>query len=235
MKHVSSPAWQACRKYVILPVALCIIAVTSAKAQQVYTDQELLSKGLTYYNHNDYELAEIFLFAYIQKNTSSYKSSVQFRDQINAALLYSVSQISGPTVIGKFDKSYPQDAQGHHIYHGPIRKPGVGPAPPVVNATVTPGSYSCDDGNTYYIAVNNNEVWCVGKNNEGNWVNVIHGNIVGTQLIASWISQPSTGSTTSGTISWNIDNNTFTIADQTGGFTGTSLTQNTQKQKAKKK
>jgi hypothetical protein len=229
MKNLSSSAWLACCKYLILPVALCIIAVTSAKAQQVYTDQELLSMGLTYYNHNEYELAEIFLFAYIQKNTSSYKSSVQFRTQINAALLYSVSKISGPTVIGKFNKFYPQNAQGHHIYHRPDKKPDVVPAPPVVNATVTPGTYSCDDGNTYYITANNNEVWCVGKNNEGNWINVIHGNIAGTQLIASWISQ-----TSAGTITWNIDNNTFTVADQTGGFTGTSLTQNRQKQKAKK-
>ena len=85
MKRFSFTSMHLGYKYCIVLIALLLI-FTTTEAQKIYSDDELLSTGTDYYNNNKYLQAEIYLFAYTQRNTNSYQSNSDFKLQIDQAL-----------------------------------------------------------------------------------------------------------------------------------------------------
>jgi len=234
MKHYSFPHIHAMHKYCILFTALLLIFTSASRAQTIYTDDDLLNTGTSYYNNNNYREAQVYLFAYVQRNTNTYQNDSQFKSNIDAALTYAGRHSDQGGARATFMKHFQRDAQGHIIQPPAEIKPAINASPaPVSNMSLNSGVYDCDDGSLYYVTVINNEVWCFGRSSDNNWTNVIHGFISGDEIAANWASVP-TNSKNSGTITLKIDNNSvFHVANQTGGFAGQSWKQSFQKSRKK--
>ena len=102
-------------RYLISTATLILIFTASVQCQQIYSDRELLDKGITYYNANNYRLAQVFLFAYVQRNTRSYQTDKDFKVHLDAVLGYASTQSFGASAYGQFDKVFPNDAQGRSL------------------------------------------------------------------------------------------------------------------------
>jgi hypothetical protein len=228
MKRYSILHKNALLKYSILFSALLLIIISSSKAQQIYSDDELLSKAKNYYNNDNYIEAQAYFFAYVQRNTHIYQTDSKFKSNIEAALQFATSQASGAGTKATFDLQYTVDAQGnrHIIRNSTNYKPELEDYPaPVSNLILNSGVFNCDDGSMYYVTVIHEEVWCFGRNSDNNWTNVIHGFISGDEILANWASFP-TNSKNSGTMTLKIDNRSFfNVTNQTGGFAGKSFQQ----------
>lgn len=225
MKRFSFTSMHLGYEYCIVLFALLFV-FTTTEAQKIYSDDELLSTGTDYYNNNKYLQAEIYLFAYTQRNTNSYQSNSDFKLQIDQALKYCDAHSSTAGAIAMFDLKTTKDANGH--VHTVITKLG-GAKPtintnslPASNAALNTGKYSCDDGGIYYVTVVNNEVWWFGNSNDKSWADVMHGYISGNEIKATWADVPCCSKMNSGTVTLLInDSESFSIKDQTGDFAGT--------------
>jgi hypothetical protein len=223
MKSFSFASMHSGYKYCILLMAL-IINFTKTTAQKIYSDDELLTKGTDYYNNNKYLQAEVYLFAYTQRNTNTYQSNNDFKSQIDQALAYcdTHSSLAGATAM--FDLQYTIDANGNKHYKTTKLD---APKPVIINyatesiVQLRTGMYTCDDGGIYYITVINNEMWCYGTTYDNTRGNVIHGYISGDEIRATWADVPCCYSKNFGTVNLRIDDSEdFSIENQTGGFTG---------------
>ena len=221
-------------KYFVVCIVLLLMGRSYARGQEILSDNELLTRGTNFFNRNIYRQAELYLFAYVQRNPSAYRGDKQFKGQIDDALQYAASHGAGAGAGAQFDKKYPRDAKGNIIYPPEEIKPVLNALPqPVADMSLNSAVYNCDDGSLYFVTALNNEVWCFGRNNDGRWTTVIHGNISGNEISAKWNSLPDMGKN-AGTLTLTIANNSvFYVKDQTGGFTATSWKQSFQKARKK--
>ncbi|HBH86371.1 MAG TPA: hypothetical protein DDY17_02060 [Syntrophaceae bacterium] len=54
------------------------------------------------------------------------------------------------------------------------------------------GTWSCNDGGTYYLHQRGNELWWLGESRDkgATWTNVFQGQIAGTQIKGNWADVP---------------------------------------------
>jgi hypothetical protein len=185
---------------------------------QIYSDNQLLSIGRQNYEASNYRIAEMYLFAYVQRNPTAYQTNRQFKNEIDDALVYSQNRNSGASVGGKNDGI--EDAKVPTIPD--VNKPAIGnnetniPAKDFIS-----GKYNCDDGGVYYIRKEGNEVWWFGESSNQSWSNVMHGEIVGDIINAKWADVPYGNTNNNGSIQIRIVNNrNLEAIKKTGGFGG---------------
>jgi len=80
---------------------------------------------------------------------------------------------------------------------------GAASAADTVNLT---GRWACDDGGTYYIRQNGNQVWWLGQSGNGgaDWTNVLHGGIRGDAVVGDWSDVPAGAALNSGTLTLEL-------------------------------
>ena len=71
------------------------------------------------------------------------------------------------------------------------------------------GTWSCDDGGTYYVRQIGDEVWWTGQSGEPRgekkaFANVFHGTINGNKITGSWVDDPKGESRGAGTLTLEI-------------------------------
>jgi len=69
------------------------------------------------------------------------------------------------------------------------------------------GTWSCDNGGTYYFRQNGDELWWYGDGGT-DWKNVFHGEIHGTQIFGSWADVPSGRKQNTGSLTLEIVSST---------------------------
>ena len=158
----------------------------------------------------------MYLFAYIQKNTYSYRTDNQFKNDLNAALDYCKRQTGNSAGVNAH-----QDTRGRP----PIRRRASAAA----NKDISSGTYTCDDGGVYYIRKIRNEVWWFGSNAAKTYSNVMRGRIEGDTIYAAWVDVLWGRTANSGSLALLInDRNTLSVVGRTGNiFPGTIWKLNT--------
>lgn len=201
-----------------------LLSTQLMQAQPIYSDYELLSNGTNYYNRSDYRNAEVFLFAYVQRNPAFYQTNSQLRREITAAIQDAHSKATTAGADSKMDgitgsiKITPPP---------PVQVPGKTNIHldniPKYNQEISNGKYTCDDGGTYFITVTGNEVWWFGIAKDSSWSNVMNGYISGNILSGRWSDVPLGKTRSSGIIKLRIDSNRKLVAiEKTGGFGGSN-------------
>ena len=97
---------------------------------------------------------------------------------------------------------------------------------PIAVASLT-GTYSCNDGGTYYLRQIGNQLWWFGQSGDdgATWSNVFKGTIRGRTVSGTWADVPK-GTIQSGGV-MNIQRlsvDKFRVINQTGNFGGTEWT-----------
>ena len=240
-------------------VYVLTLTFCSAAHAQIFTDDELLQKGNDYYTKNRYRLAQTYLFAYVQRNPTSYRKGGTFKTQVDAALDYAGNHADeGTTTV--YDYHFPTgDHPGTHnqmkgqqmatvhaidkqkmyttadksVDYNTLpqspQKPVIGAAPTTANATLNNGVYTCDDGLTYNVLVIDDNVWFFTRSGDSTWSTVVHGKLAGDQIVGAWCGLPGS-SATGGSLTLQVTSpGAIRLVNQTGGFTGNAW------QQAKKK
>lgn len=90
------------------------------------------------------------------------------------------------------------------------------------------GAWACDDNGTYQIKELDGGVYWVGEDNRepiNGWSNVAHGTRTEDAIDLQWYDTPQGVDSFLGTLKLDIvDDNTLQVAEQTGGFGGTTFT-----------
>jgi hypothetical protein len=208
----------------VFSILIVIFLPVNIIAQKnVLSSDKLITEGLKAYDHGEYTTAAVYLFAYIQKNPSA-------SPQVSPAYEFSNARIV--TGVGTKSDGACLCAKASDQGRPDLQKPAGGNQE--TNATVIPaptsGNYSkivsarawnCNDGGTYYITRNNNEVWWYGKGSDGGFTNVMHGTIEGNLIKGKWSDVPQGNTKNSGTILLHIDDlYNFHVTEVTGGFGG---------------
>jgi hypothetical protein len=212
-------------KYCFLFIVSVFFFATISSGQEIFSDDYLLNAGTTYYNNNNYRDAQLYLFAYIQRNTALYQSDSNFKSQIDAALQYAASHSSLAGTGGTFIYIPPKrDANGNIISKPLTFKPTLNSnISTSSNSNLNSGKYRCNDGGTYYIRVIKNEIWWYGQSGDSSWSNVMNGLITGDEIQGEWSDVPFGRIKSEGAITLKIiSSSSFSIISQTGGFGGTN-------------
>jgi hypothetical protein len=100
----------------------------------------------------------------------------------------------------------------------------------IAELTATPASnlsgvYKCNDGGTYYVRQNGNNLWWYGESGDGvGWANVFKGTIRGDEIRGSWVDVPKANSKGGGIMILRASGGKLISTHRTGGFSGSEWT-----------
>ena len=96
------------------------------------------------------------------------------------------------------------------------------PTTPVSNLS---GVYKCNDGGTYYVRQNGNNLWWYGESGDGvGWTNIFKGTIRGNDINGNWVDVPKGNNQGAGVMILRASNGKFISTYKTGGFSGSEWT-----------
>jgi hypothetical protein len=100
----------------------------------------------------------------------------------------------------------------------------------IAELTATPASnlsgvYKCNDGGTYYVRQNGNNLWWYGESGDGvGWTNIFKGTIRGNDINGNWIDVPKGNNQGAGVMNLRVSDGKFISTYKTGGFSGSEWT-----------
>lgn len=195
---------------------LMILSHQYVFAETIYSDEELLAQGHDSYQHNNYQKAAMYLYAYIQRDPLQLKNDDAHARQVQEALNYSlgsrVADVKGDSMISTPQAKPKPD----------FPKPRPSTPPSTAPQFQLDGKWSCNDGGTYYIKQADNTLWWYGRSSDNkSWANVFHGNIRGNTVSGDWTDLPNGRARNMGTMQLKIKgNNKIESVRKTGGFGG---------------
>lgn len=83
------------------------------------------------------------------------------------------------------------------------------------------GIWKCNDGGTYFVRQNGDDLWWVGEHPERKWVNLFKGTITDETLAGEWVDLPKGKARGYGSISLNIESNKMVLSTPGADFEGT--------------
>ncbi len=87
------------------------------------------------------------------------------------------------------------------------------------------GVYKCNDGGTYYVRQNGNNLWWYGESGDKvGWTNIFKGTIRGNDINGTWIDVPKGNNQGGGLMTLRASNGKFISTYKTGGFSGSEWT-----------
>jgi hypothetical protein len=87
------------------------------------------------------------------------------------------------------------------------------------------GVYTCNDGGTYYLRQEGNQLWWYGESGDGvGWANVFKGTIRGDEIRGSWVDVPKANSKGGGIMILRASGGKLISTHRTGGFSGSEWT-----------
>jgi hypothetical protein len=88
------------------------------------------------------------------------------------------------------------------------------------------GVYKCNDGGTYYVRQDGNQLWWYGESGDGvGWTNVFKGTIRGNEISGNWADVPKGNNQGRGVMMLRqTSGGKFIATYQTGGFSGSEWT-----------
>lgn len=104
------------------------------------------------------------------------------------------------------------------------------PTKPELTSTFTSarnlsGVYKCNDGGTYYVRQNGNNLWWYGESGDKvGWTNIFKGTIRGNDIHGTWIDVPKGNNQGGGLMTLRASNGKFISTYKTGGFSGSEWT-----------
>jgi len=212
-------------KYTLSTIIVLMSFAPMVSAQKIYTDDGLWNTGYDAYSESKYDLAELYLFAYVQRNTEQYQSNVGFQNNLDSALDYSIAHSDMAGVQARVFMAMPIGHNNPFLQKPELVKPvlNVSTASKKSALVLFSGMYRCNDGNIYYIKMIKEEVWWYFHNVHNNYTGVMHGFISGNLIKGYWSSLPLNQLNNSGTVVLRLISRTaFTAVSQTGGLSGTS-------------
>jgi hypothetical protein len=87
------------------------------------------------------------------------------------------------------------------------------------------GLYKCNDGGTYYVRQNGNNLWWYGESGDGvGWTNVFKGTIRGREISGTWVDVPKGNNQGRGVMNLRVSGSKLISTYKTGGFSGSEWT-----------